>query len=104
MRSLTVLRLVQEGLANATKHAGPMARIRLWMDMADGTLSLVLENTLPAGAEPPRQGHPGPSGGHGLLGMRERVALVGGTIDAGPAPDGWRIRATLPPMAGGVGP
>ncbi|MER7581130.1 histidine kinase [Kitasatospora sp. NPDC097691] len=104
MRSLTVLRLVQEGLANATKHAGATARIRLRTRMADGTLSLVLENTLPAGAAAPRPGHPERSGGHGLLGMRERVALVGGTIDAGPTPDGWRISASLPPAANGVHP
>ncbi|MER7768741.1 histidine kinase [Kitasatospora sp. NPDC096140] len=103
MRSLTVLRLVQEGLANATKHAGPAARIRLRMEMEDGTLSLALENTLPTGATPPLPGHPERSGGHGLLGMRERVALVGGTLDAGPAPGGWRIAATLPPTATGVG-
>ncbi|MFD8477820.1 sensor histidine kinase [Kitasatospora sp. NPDC059673] len=101
MRSLTVLRLVQEGLANVTKHAGPTARVLLRTAMADGELRLDLANTRPSWASSPTA--VGPSGGHGLLGMRERVALVGGTIEVGPTPDGWRIRAVLPADASGVG-
>ncbi|MFJ9695561.1 sensor histidine kinase [Kitasatospora sp. NPDC101183] len=91
IRSLTVLRLVQEGLANVVKHAGPAARVRLRMELTEGTLVLELVNDLP------RPAPPAPAdGGYGLLGMRERVALVGGTIDAGPVRDGWRIAAALP--------
>ncbi|MFE7531096.1 sensor histidine kinase [Kitasatospora sp. NPDC057542] len=87
---LTVLRLVQEGLANVVKHAGPGARVRLRATTEDGNVALELENT---------RGQAGPAsmgGGHGLLGMRERVALVGGTIEAGPVPDGWRLAASWP--------
>ncbi|MBV2154796.1 sensor histidine kinase [Kitasatospora sp. SUK 42] len=104
IRSLTVLRLAQEGLANVTKHAGPAAKVRIRMEMEDETLFLELENDLPL---PPASARPAPagaSGGYGLLGMRERVALVGGTLYTGPAVDGWRISATLPPSASGVGP
>lgn len=47
-----------------------------------------------------RRGAPGPalpSGGHGLTGLRERAAQLGGTLDAGPEPDGgFLVRATLP--------
>ena len=102
MRSLTVLRLVQEGLANVTKHAGPQAKARTRIRMEDGTLFLELENTLLRSAAPARPAEAGPGTGYGLLGMRERVTLVGGTIDAGPAGDGWRIVATLPASASGV--
>ncbi|MEV7182774.1 histidine kinase [Kitasatospora sp. NPDC093102] len=87
---LTVLRLVQEGLANVVKHAGPGARVRLRATTENGNVALELENT---------RGQAGPApvdGGHGLLGMRERVALVGGTIEAGPVPDGWRLAASWP--------
>ncbi|MBD0674812.1 sensor histidine kinase [Streptomyces sp. CBMA156] len=88
---LTVLRLVQEGLANVVKHAGPGARVRLRATTEDGNVELELENTQGAGGPAPVGG-----GGHGLLGMRERVALVGGTIEAGPVPDGWRLAASWP--------
>lgn len=100
IRSLTVLRLVQEGLANVTKHAGPDAAVRLRVGMEEGTLQLDLENDLPR-----RHGSDGPDlpqhdgTGYGLLGMRERVALVGGVIDVGTVPGGWRLTASLPSTA-----
>ncbi|WP_318201892.1 sensor histidine kinase [Streptomyces sp. SCL15-4] len=100
MRSLTVLRLIQEGLANTAKHAGPAARVRLRVHAPDSTVHLVLENTLPAPPTPAPSGLSALSSGHGLLGMRERVALVGGTLTIGPGGDGWRIAATLPPANG----
>ncbi|MDH6125230.1 histidine kinase [Kitasatospora sp. GP82] len=98
IRSLTVLRLVQEGLANVTKHAGQYARVRLRVGMEDGALHLDLANDLPRGPGGLRGfGLPeGEGSGYGLLGMRERVALVGGTIDAGKTPEGWRLTADLP--------
>ncbi|MFE2285176.1 histidine kinase [Streptomyces sp. NPDC059443] len=99
IRSLTVLRLVQEGLANVIKHAGPYAKVRLRAAMEEGTLQLELENDIPRKA-PHGVGVPDQEGtGYGLLGMRERVALVGGTIDAGSVANGWRLAASLPASA-----
>lgn len=91
---LTVLRLVQEGLANVTKHAGPAARVRLRATTEDARVRLELENELPEGTA--GEGRTDMDGGHGLLGMRERVALVGGTIETGPVPGGWRLAASWP--------
>lgn len=97
IRGLTVLRLVQEGLANVTKHAGPHAEVRLRVEMEDGALHLDLNNSLPALDGPGHLAMSAPHGtGHGLLGMRERVALVGGTIHAGRTAEGWRLAASLP--------
>lgn len=97
IRGLTVLRLVQEGLANVAKHAGPHAEVRLHVALEDGTLHLDLHNSLPGPGEVDHPAIPAPNGtGHGLLGMRERVALAGGTIDSGRIADGWRLTASLP--------
>ena len=51
---------------------------------------------------PARAADPGWSSGQGLVGMRERVALFGGRLDAGPLGDGWRVRAELPLESAGV--
>ncbi|WP_406201757.1 histidine kinase [Kitasatospora sp. NBC_01560] len=101
IRSLTVLRLVQEGLANVTKHAGPGAGVRLRVEMEEETLLLDLENDSPRPGGAERTGLPGQEDGtgYGLLGMRERVALVGGSLDAGRTPLGWRLTARLPATA-----
>ncbi|MFI8083410.1 sensor histidine kinase [Kitasatospora sp. NPDC086009] len=105
IRSLTVLRLVQEDLANVTRHAGPGARVRLRVGMEEQTLLLDLENDLPRPGAAPGAATPGPDGtGYGLLGMRERVALVGGSLDAGRTPDGWRLTARLPAAAATYAP
>ncbi|HET8658465.1 MAG TPA: sensor histidine kinase [Micromonosporaceae bacterium] len=88
--ALTVYRIVQEALTNTLKHAGAAtAEVRL--GVADGRLTLEVCDT----------GHgPRPDGqqvGHGLLGMRERVALYGGTLRTGPRPGGgFRVTATIP--------
>ncbi|MGW1279937.1 sensor histidine kinase [Streptomyces tsukubensis] len=95
VRSLAVLRLVQEGLANAAKHAGPVARAELTVRMDGGTVRLTVRDN--GGGRPRPSGTD--SGGHGLIGMRERVALLGGTLDAGPADGGWRLTAVLPAPA-----
>ncbi|MEJ5915244.1 sensor histidine kinase [Pseudokineococcus sp. 1T1Z-3] len=89
---LAVFRITQEALTNVLKHAGPQARalVRLrWL--ADAVEVDVLDDGRGAAATP---GHPG---GQGLVGMRERAALVGGRVEAGPMPGGgWRVRALLP--------
>ncbi|WP_222870171.1 sensor histidine kinase [Actinomadura decatromicini] len=92
-------RIVQEGLTNARKHA-PGARVRVTLDAADD-LDIEIVNALPPG--PPAR--PLPGAGAGLVGLAERVALLGGTLEHGRTGDGrFRLRARLPlggPHAGG---
>ncbi|SFQ69403.1 Signal transduction histidine kinase [Amycolatopsis arida] len=91
VRRLAVLRVVQEGLTNVLRHAGPGARVRVAVRRDAGdTVSVEIDDD-GAGATV------SPGDGHGLVGMRERVELVGGTLTAGPAERGWRVRAVLPP-------
>ncbi|MFV2197760.1 sensor histidine kinase [Nocardiopsis sp. LOL_012] len=91
----TVYRLVQEGLTNAAKHA-PGAPVTVAVDRDGDSLRVEVANG-PAAAPVP----PPPHSGYGLAGLRERVALVGGTLTAGPRFDGgWRLRALLPAARG----
>ena len=89
----TVYRVVQEALTNVHKHARSAAtRVLLDGDEAGG---LVVEVT---NVRPVAQDALVPGSGAGLVGLRERVALAGGELDAGPAPDGgWRVPARYPP-------
>ncbi|MCP2339097.1 sensor histidine kinase [Actinomadura rupiterrae] len=90
VRALTVLRLVQEGMTNVVKHAGPGAAVRLEVAADEqGRVRVELANDLPGGAS-------AAGAGHGLPGMRERVELAGGTLAVGPSGDGWRLAALLP--------
>lgn len=88
-------RIVQEGLTNARKHA-PGAHVQVTLDTADGAaLTIEVVNPLPPGP-PPR---PLPGAGAGLVGLGERVALLGGTLEHGGTRDGrFRLRARLPCM------
>lgn len=94
---LTAYRIVQEALTNSRKHGGPDvgASVRL-VYFDDGLGLLVEDDGRGAGHELYVDG--GADGrGHGLIGMRERVGMVGGTLDAGPRPGGgFRISALLP--------
>ncbi|MFG2019853.1 sensor histidine kinase [Actinomadura geliboluensis] len=92
-------RIVQEGLTNARKHA-PGADVRVVLD-AGGDLDIEIVNGLPPG--PPAAALPGvlpgvlPGAGAGLVGLAERVALLGGTLEHGRTGDGrFRLRARLP--------
>ena len=93
---LAAYRVVQEGLTNVLKHAG-RTRADVSVDYRDGSLLVeVVDAGLlergPAGAPGPV-----PGAGRGLLGLRERVALYGGEVTAGPEPGGgWAVRARLP--------
>ncbi|MDT9692206.1 sensor histidine kinase [Streptomyces sp. P9(2023)] len=91
---LSAYRIVQEALANIVRHA-PGAPTRVSVRAEDGGLVVVVVNG-PA----PRPSSPlerGDGTGHGLVGMRERVRLTGGTLDTGPLPDGgFRVAARLP--------
>ncbi|MFD3546802.1 sensor histidine kinase [Streptomyces sp. NPDC058655] len=90
---LSAYRIVQEALANVVRHApGARTRVSVTVD-ADEVLVLVV-NGPPEGVVVALE----TSGtGHGLVGMRERVRLTGGTLDTGPLPDGgFRVAARLP--------
>jgi signal transduction histidine kinase len=89
---VTAARVVQEALTNALKHAGPGAEVRTVMDLDGSHLWVEVADS---GSVLP---HPAlPRSGHGLVGMRERVEILGGTLAAGPTQaGGWRLRATLP--------
>jgi signal transduction histidine kinase len=87
---LAAYRIVQEGLTNVRRHA-------------EGSTATVLVRYAPAAIQLEVANGPGasangtPGTGHGIIGMRERARLYGGTFDAGPRPDGgFRVSATLP--------
>jgi signal transduction histidine kinase len=86
---LTAYRLVQEGLTNALKHARA-ATAEVLVRYTDGHVELTVSDDGPGGGD-------GDKGGHGLVGMRERVSVYGGELEAGPRPEGgYRLRARLP--------
>ncbi|MFZ3559853.1 sensor histidine kinase [Streptomyces sp. BH055] len=91
---LAAYRIVQESLTNALKHAGP-GGVTVAVDRTDACVEVRVDS--PRGE---RDGGPrAPGSGAGLVGMRERAALLGGTFEAGPdAPGGtlWRVCARLP--------
>ncbi|WP_433571269.1 sensor histidine kinase [Streptomyces sp. CA-251247] len=90
---LSAYRIVQEALANVVRHA-PGAPTRVSVT-SDGTDLTVLVVNLPAEERTSPLETTGT--GHGLVGMRERVRLTGGTLDTGPLPDGgFRVAARLP--------
>lgn len=93
--SLCVYRVVQEALTNTLKHAGPT---RAQVSVRWAADSLELEVTDAGGRRPePAAG----SSGHGIAGMRERAALHGGTVHAGPAPGGgFTVHARIPLLEG----
>jgi two-component system sensor histidine kinase UhpB len=88
--TLAVFRCVQEALTNVLKHAGA-TRVRLAVAQREGRLEATIED----------DGQGGPTGlarsGHGLVGMRERVATLGGSLDTGMQPEGgFRVSIVLP--------
>ncbi|MFI7640120.1 sensor histidine kinase [Nonomuraea sp. NPDC049400] len=85
-------RIVQEGLTNVLKHAGPGTRVRVAVTPSEEGLSVEIRNGRPASAVERL-----PSSGRGLAGMRERVRALGGTLTAGPDGEGgWLLAASLP--------
>jgi len=88
---LAVYRVVQESLANAGRHA-PGASVRVAVTVGTDEVDVTVTDGGGPG-RPPNQAGPG---GVGLVGMRERVEALGGTLAAGPAGAGWRVRARLP--------
>jgi signal transduction histidine kinase len=87
LADLTAFRVIQEALTNARIHA-PGAAVRVRITHGAG-VSIVVRNVL--------RGAPASNGGHGLIGMRERVRQAGGTLRVGPTRDGhWEVAAHLP--------
>lgn len=88
---LAMYRIVQEALTNTIKHGGPEARASVLLEYGPREVTVTVADN-GRGAAPP----PG-AGGHGLVGMRERVAMYGGSLSAGPRPGGgFQVRARLP--------
>jgi signal transduction histidine kinase len=88
---LAAYRIVQESLTNAIRHAGP-AQASVWLSYGDDELRIDVADTgrgKPVGVSE--------GAGHGLVGMRERAAAVGGSVETGPSPGGgFRVAARLP--------
>lgn len=98
---LSVYRIVQEALTNVVKHAAPASCRTLVA--ADGR-TVTIEVTDDGGDAPDVRGEGRHGGGHGLVGMRERVAMYGGSLTAGPCPGGgFQVRAQVPYQPVGVG-
>lgn len=83
-------RVVQEGLANAMKHAGEGARVELLHEWTPGQLVITVRSVSGVEVRQPV------SGGYGLLGLRERISVSGGTLHSGTTRDGFLLKATLP--------
>ncbi|MFF8410401.1 sensor histidine kinase [Streptomyces omiyaensis] len=90
---LAAYRIVQEALTNVRKHAGPDVRAEVSVVLVGRTVEItVLDDGVPPAVPAPE-----PSGGHGLLGMRERVGALGGALTAAPRyGGGFRVQAILP--------
>ncbi|GAA4906910.1 sensor histidine kinase [Streptomyces coeruleoprunus] len=94
---LTAYRIVQEALTNTRKHGGPDVGARVRLTYFDDGLGLLVEDDGRGAAQEVYEDGGADGRGHGLIGMRERVGMVGGTLDAGPRPGGgFRISALLP--------
>ena len=97
-RSVAGYRIAQEALANVSKHtvdASVTVRVRVDSDVCEVSV---------ANAGGTRRPDPHQEPGYGLVGMRERVMSVGGSLVAGPTPDGWSVDAVFPRAANGDRP
>lgn len=89
---MTVFRVVQEAVTNAVRYAGD-APIDIQVIFSPAAITVFVDDEGPGGPAGGRSGS-----GHGLVGMQERLAAVGGTLEAGPRRPGpgWRVYATIP--------
>jgi signal transduction histidine kinase len=97
--TIALLRIAQEALVNATKHAAGQ-RVTMRLDYGDTDVRLTVRNNLAPGSG--TDGGPGVStvnGGYGLTGMRERLRLLNGTLEAGQHDGQWVVTADLPHSA-----
>ncbi|MET9458666.1 histidine kinase [Streptomyces canus] len=88
--SQAVRRVAQEALTNVRKHA-PGAKIQVWLEYGEDRVTLVVRDS---GGSPGELTATG--GGYGLLGMRERAELLGGSLDAGPDDEGFVVTLKVP--------
>jgi signal transduction histidine kinase len=96
---LAVYRIVQEALSNVVRHANG-ADTRVVITRSDTALDIEVTNERPP-VSPDSGTDPGTgAGGHGLIGLRERATLLGGTFTTDRPAGGWRVRATLPIQRG----
>lgn len=88
----TVYRVVRESLTNVARHARHARAVTVDITQDEEAVTVVVEDDAPQGAAR-RHRH----AGYGLIGMRERLEALGGTLTAGPRPgSGWTVRATVP--------
>ncbi|TDB81949.1 sensor histidine kinase [Micromonospora sp. KC721] len=88
----TVYRIVREALTNVARHAPHAHDVTVTVDQRPSSITVEVSDDAPPGVARAAQ-----RGGYGLIGMRERVETLGGTLHAGPrAPTGWSVLATLP--------
>jgi signal transduction histidine kinase len=91
---LSAFRIVQEALTNVLKHAGP-ATVKVAICYHPDSVTVEVEDDGRGASTAPADGHR--AGGHGLVGMRERVSVFGGHLTAGSrVGGGFRVAATLP--------
>lgn len=91
-KELSAYRIVQESLTNAVRHGGPKVRATVTLDYGNDQLDVqVVDDGRGASARSDGEG------GHGIVGMRERIAVLGGEFAAGPnTGGGFRVHATIP--------
>lgn len=90
-----IYRCVQEALTNAARHGTGSADVRLWFQ--DGRADLTVTNPVRDTVTSSRSG-----GGHGLIGMRERLTLLGGNLQTGCRDGTFELRATIPVAGQGL--
>ena len=86
---LTVFRIAQEALTNVLRYAPTTPAVSVDVERHIGTVVLIVDNDAAPGTRPMH------GSGKGIIGMRERASVYGGTVQAGPTPTGWQVRAVL---------
>jgi signal transduction histidine kinase len=102
---LSAYRIVQEALSNAMRHA-PGATVQLHLHYGEAALVIEVRNDVGLAGSPAAAGLPGTAedghgGGHGIIGMRERAAMLGGHLDAHPTGNGEFLVTAALPLADG---
>jgi signal transduction histidine kinase len=93
--STEAYRIVQEALTNVVRHAGP-APTALTIDARSDLLTIIVSNAAPTDVTSPAGSPSVGQGGRGLVGVAERVTMLGGQFEAGTVNGGWLLRASLP--------